>query len=103
MVECIEDVGENGVCEVGAALINSPLTTHLVTPLSFFQLTFAQYFTQAVRSCFPCCFHSLEDIGEAFEVRSRSEMELAQTITSFSSPSGLEGSSNLSDLSSDVG
>jgi hypothetical protein len=105
VVEYIEDVGKKYVLYgVWAAPINSPLTTHLVMPLLFFRLTFTQYFTQAVLSCFPCCFCSLEDFGEEFEVRGGSaEMELAQMITSFSSPSGLEGSSNLSDSSLDVG
>ena len=85
-------------------MLYGPLTTHLVMPLSFFRPTFAQYFIQAVLACFPCCFHSLGDFGEQFEVKSGSgEMELAQTITSFSSPSGLGGSSNFSDSSSDIG
>jgi hypothetical protein len=107
-VEHIQDVGKKyvlyGVHEVGASLINSPLTTHLVMPLLFFQPTFAQYLTQVVPACFPCCFHSLGDFGEEFEMRSRSEeMELAQTITSFGSLFGLGGSSNFSDSSSNVG
>jgi hypothetical protein len=107
VVECIKDVGKKyvlySVCEVGAAPINSSLTTHLVTPRSFFRPTFAQYLVQAVLGCFPCCFSSLEDFGEAFEARSRfEEMELGQTITSFGSSSRLEGSSYFSDSSSDI-
>jgi hypothetical protein len=106
--ECIEDVGKKyvlyGVCEVGAASINSPLMTYLVMPLSFFQPTLTWYLMQAVLACFPCCFRSLEDFGEAFEVRSGfEEMELGQTITSLGSLSRLEGSSYFSDSSSDVG
>ena len=108
VVECIEDVGNKyvlyGVREVGAAPINSPLTTHLVTPLSFFRPTFTRYPVQVMLACFPCCFRSLEDFGEVFEVRSGlEEMELGQTITSFGSSSRLEGSSYFKDLSSDIG
>jgi hypothetical protein len=108
VIECIEDVGKKyvlyGVREVGAAPINSPLMTHLVMPLLFFQLTFTQYLMQAVLACFPCCLSSLEDLGEVFEARSGfEEMELGQTITSLGSSSRLEESSYFSDLSSDVG
>jgi hypothetical protein len=107
VVECIKDVGKKyvlyGVREVGAAPINNPLMTHLVTPLSFFQPTFARYLVQAVLACFPCCFSSLEDFGEAFEARSGfEEMELGQTITSLGSLSRLEGS-YFSDSSLDIG
>jgi hypothetical protein len=108
VVECIKDVGKKyvlyGVCEVGAAPINNPLMTHLVTPLSFFRPTFARYLVQAVLACFPCCFSSLEDFGETFEARSGfEEMELGQTITSLGSSSRLEGSSYFSDSSLDIG
>jgi hypothetical protein len=108
VVECIEDVGKKyvlyGVREVGAAPINSPLTTYLVTPLSFFRPTFTWYLVQAVLACFPCCFSSLEDFGEVFEVSTGfEEMELGQTITSIGSLSRLEGSSYFSDSSLDIG
>jgi hypothetical protein len=108
VVKCIEDVRKKyvlyGVCEVGAALINSPLTTHLVTPLSFFQPTFARYLMLAVLACFPCCFSSLEDFGKVFEARSGfEEMELGQMINSLGFSSRLEGSSYFSDSSLDIG
>ena len=59
---------------------------------------------QAVLACFPCCFSSLEDFGEAFEVRTGfKEMELGQTITSIGSSPRLEGCSYFSDSSLDIG
>jgi len=91
------DVGRYDVVynvhKVGGLPMTSPATTHLVTPLSYFQPTSSHFINRVILTCLPCCFHSSMEFGEESRARNRSEeMEMTQTDISLGSHSGLSKS-----------
>jgi hypothetical protein len=97
VVEGIVDVGRYDVVyavrEVRAPLATGPVTTHLVTPLSYFRPTFARYLVGAVLACLPCCFRSSMEFEEESRAGDGSEeLEMTQTDISLGSHSELSES-----------
>jgi hypothetical protein len=97
VVEGIVDVGRYDVVyaihEVGALPITSPVTTHLVTPLSYLQSICICYLAGAILICLPCCFSSAIEFREEFRAWNGSEeMEMTQTDISLGSHSELNKS-----------
>jgi hypothetical protein len=68
VVENIEEVGRYyllyAVREVGFLPLNSPMTTHLVMPLSCYRPSYFRCIARIFLACLPCCFGSLADFGD---------------------------------------
>ena len=73
----IEEVGRYyllyAVREVGSLSLNSPMTTHLVMPLSCYRPSYIRCIARIFLACLPCCFGSLADFGEESEGEGVSE------------------------------
>jgi hypothetical protein len=74
VVEGVEEIGRHfvryAVQEVGSLPANSPLITHLITPLSFYRPLPMRFIYSALTCLFPCMFRS----SSVFEEESEQDM-----------------------------
>lgn len=100
VVEGVEEIGRYfvlyAVREVGSAPMNSPLTTHLVTPLSFYRPFPIRFLYSVLTCCFPCMFRNSSVFEEDVEQEDVEQESIAMTEVSsiISWHSGDSGSSS---------